>query len=99
MPLAAVALLCTLLLVALGSGLLAARLVGPRRWWAPIVPVIAAVIALDVNGHRLGLEVGPTVEVYGFRVALLWDATVALVAALIAARVQCVVHGRLRRRT
>ncbi len=91
MPLSAFALLATLLLVAVIAGLLAARLIGPRRRWAPLLPILAAIVALDVNGHRLGLEVGPTVDLYGYRVALAWDIAVALFAALLAARLQCLV--------
>jgi hypothetical protein len=69
-------------------GAAAAFLVGPRRAIAVIVPTVAAVVALWAIGHRSGLEVGPTVELFGFRVALLFDVLVGATGAILGAVLQ-----------
>lgn len=95
MPASAYAILALFLVVALVCGVVSALLVGPRRVLAMVVPTLAAFLALYWVGHRSGLELGPTVELFGFRVALLQDVTAGAVAALVAALVQRLVLVRL----
>jgi hypothetical protein len=85
---AAMALLAFFIGVSIVSGLLAWRAIGPRRWYGLPLPVLAPFVALYLAGHQFAVQVGPTVELLGFEVALLFDLTLALVAALVAAFVQ-----------
>ena len=79
---AAYALIGLFTLISAVSGLLAARLIGPWRWWAPPLPILASFGALYLVGHRLGWSAGPEVPMFGFRVALPFDVAVGLVVAL-----------------
>lgn len=85
---AALSLLLFFLGVSTAAGVAASVLVGPRRPWAVIPPTLAAVAALYLVGHTLGLSVGPTTRLFGFQVSLLFDLAVALAAAFLAAAVQ-----------
>jgi hypothetical protein len=85
---AAYALIGLFALVSTGSGLLASRLIGPWRWWAPLLPMLASFGALYLVGHRFGWSAGPEVPIFGFRVALPFDVAVALVVALATAAAQ-----------
>lgn len=80
-------------------GVAAAFLVGPRRLRATVLPTLAAFLALYWVGHESGLELGPTVELLGFRVALLQDVTLAAIAALLAALAQRAAIAWLHSRT
>ena len=88
MPAAAYALIGLFAAISTASGLLAARLIGPWRWWTPMMPILASFGALYLVGHRLGWSVGPEVPMFGFRVALPFDVAVALVVALATAATQ-----------
>ena len=97
-PPSAFAILVLFLVVAVLCGVGAAFLVGPRRARATLIPIGADFLVLYWVGHRSGLELGPTVELFGFRVALLQDVTAAAVAALVAALAQRWVLGLRRTR-
>lgn len=84
------------MLLSLLAGIVAAWIVGPRRWWAAIVPALAAFGSLYLLGHRWVVNIGPSVEVFGWDVALPFDAAVALVTALVAAGVQLSVARLLK---
>lgn len=85
---AAYALIGLFALISSASGILAARLIGPRRWWTPLLPILASFGALYLVGHRLGWNAGPEVPMFGFRIALPLDVAVALVVALTTAATQ-----------
>jgi hypothetical protein len=88
MPPAAFALIGFFVAVAVGTGAGATALVGPRRPAAVLAPVAAAFAGLYLVGHQLGLSIGPSVRLFGFDVALVWDVAVAVGAALVAALAQ-----------
>lgn len=67
---------------------LAVRVGGPRHPVAYLLPIVAAFGAFYMIGHRLGLVVGPEIELFGFQVALLGDVVIGLAAALAVALVQ-----------
>jgi hypothetical protein len=90
MPAAAYGLLAVFTGVSLVAGMLSARVVGPRRPWAPVVPVLAAFASLYLVGHRLAVSVGPQVRLFGFDVSLPFDAAIAVVASFAAATLQAV---------
>lgn len=97
-PPSAYAILVLFLVVSVVCGVGAAFIVGPRRVRAILLPTAAAFLALYWVGHRSGLELGPTVELFGFRVALLQDVLAAVLAALAAAIAQRWIVGQLRAR-
>ena len=68
--------------------MVAARIVGPWSAWAPVMPAVGAFGALYLVGHRWLLSVGPEVTVWGWRVALPFDALVALGTAMVIAAAQ-----------
>jgi hypothetical protein len=70
---------------------LAARVGGPRAWFAYLLPFGAAFGAFYLIGHKMGLAVGPQVELFGFQVALLGDLAIGFAAALVVAAVQVLV--------
>ena len=82
--------------VSVAVGGIAAYVVGPRRPMAIVLPVLAAFGALYLAGHRLGLDLGPQVGLFGFQVSIVWDLAVAVAAAIVTAVVQRAV---LRRRS
>ena len=88
MPAAAYALIGLFALISTSSGLLASRLIGPWRWWTPLLPILASFGALYLVGHRLGWSAGPEVPMFGFRVALPFDVAVALGVAFATAAAQ-----------
>ncbi|MET0771505.1 MAG: hypothetical protein ABWZ82_00350 [Candidatus Limnocylindrales bacterium] len=88
MPSSAYAVVAMFSVVALLCGAAAAWLVGPRRLAAVVIPALAAFLALYWVGHRSGLELGPTVELLGFRLAIVQDVVAGALAALAAALVQ-----------
>jgi len=95
MPAAAFALLGFFIAVALVAGGTAWWIVGPRRAWALALPILAAFGALYLFGHLLEWSVGPTLTLFGFDVALLFDLVLAVVAAALAAIVQRIAGERL----
>lgn len=79
---------------------IAARLGGPRGPLAYVLPVLAAFGAFYLIGHRLGLVIGPQVELFGLQVALPGDLAIGFLAALALALVQAaVVQARRARAT
>ena len=70
---------------------LAARLGGPTRRAAYVLPMLAGFGAFYLIGHRLGLSIGPEVSLLGFQVALLGDIAIGFAAAFLVALVQAAV--------
>jgi len=79
---------CSVLLGIVAQRLVAARADGPRGWWAAILPVVGAFAAFYLIGHRLGLSIGPEIELFGFQVALVGDLVLGFGAALLMALAQ-----------
>jgi drug/metabolite transporter (DMT)-like permease len=99
MPANASVVLALFTVVAVLCGVGAAWLVGPRRAPAAVIPAVCAFLALYWVGHRSGLELGPTVELAGFRVALVQDVLAGALGALAGAVGQrWVLHRRHARR-
>lgn len=94
MPAAAFQLFLFFTVVAIVIGLGAWWIVGPRRPLAAILPVLGSFLTLYVIGHKSGLAVGPTVQLFGFEVNLLWDVLCAVLGAAIVAKAQCMVLTR-----
>jgi len=88
MPAAAFALLAFLIVVSILGGAAAWWVIGPHRPWAVLLPTFGAFGALYLFGHLLDWSPGPTVELFGFTVALPFDVGIALVVAAAAAAVQ-----------
>ena len=79
--------LCSLV-VGIVAVRLAARVGGPTRRAAYVLPVLAGFGAFYLIGHRLGLSVGPEVGLFGFQVALFGDIAIGFAAALAVALLQ-----------
>lgn len=94
MPAAAFQLFLFFTVVAIVIGLGAWWIVGPRRPLAAILPVLGSFLTLYVIGHKSGLAVGPTVQLFGFEVNLLWDVLCAVLGAAIVAKAQCMLLTR-----
>lgn len=94
MPASAYALVSVFILLSIGIGIAAAWLIGPRRRVAIVLPVLAAFGALYLIGHKSGLQLGPSVDLFGFSVAIVQDVLVAAVAAGVVALLQRAVVGR-----
>jgi len=88
MPASVYGLIATFAAISVVSGLVAARLVGPWRWWSPILPMLAAFGALYLIAHRWVVSIGPQVSVFGWEIALPFDTLVALATAAAVAAVQ-----------
>jgi biotin transporter BioY len=88
MPASAYGLVAVFIVISLASGLLAAWLVGPRRWWAAILPTVAGFVILYLLGHRWVVQVGPQVPVLGWEISLPFEIVAALAVALAAAAMQ-----------
>jgi hypothetical protein len=88
MPAAAYGVLAVFTAASIAAGLLAWWLVGPRSPWAILLPIAATFGALYLSGHRLGLRIGPVVDLFGFDVALAFDLSLAVVVAFAAAFLQ-----------
>ena len=73
MPAAAFQLFLFFTAAAIVIGLIAWWVIGPRRPLAAILPVLGSFLALYLVGHKSGLAVGPTIELFGFEVNLLFD--------------------------
>lgn len=91
MPAAAFQLFLFFTAVAIGVGLVAWWVIGPRRPLAAILPVLGSFLTLYIVGHKSGLAVGPTMQLFGFEVNLLWDVLCAVMGAAIVAKAQCMV--------
>ena len=99
MPAVAYLLAGLFVLLAVLAGTAAWWLVGPRRGWALPLPILAAFAALYLAGHRFGWQVGPMTEILGFRLALVFDMALALIAAVAAAIAQRTLAGLGRHRS
>jgi len=95
MPLSAYALVTLFALCSVGVGWLAVRLVarvgGPTRRMAYLLPVAAGFLAFYLIGHRLGIAIGPEIPLLGFQVALIGDLTIGFAAALAISLPQAIV--------
>jgi hypothetical protein len=96
MPASAFALLGVFILLAIAVGIAAAWIAGPRLRAAMVLPVLAAFGALYWLGHKSGLELGPTVSLFGYQVAIVQDVVAAVAAAGAAALIQRAVWTRRR---
>jgi len=85
MPAAAFGVLAVFTTAAIVAGLLAWWLIGSRIPLGPLLPILGAFLALYVSGHRLRIELGPSTELFGFQVSLLFDLVLALVVAFLIA--------------
>lgn len=85
------ALIGLFIVVSIVSGIVAARVVGPRRPWAVVLPALAAFGALYLVGHRYYVGFGPDIPLFGFQVAIVSDVAFALAAAFATAVAQRVV--------
>lgn len=85
MPSAAFALFALFVGVSIVAGLIAWRIIVPAHRWGWIAPILFSFGALYAGGHRLGLEAGPMVDLFGFQVSLLSDLVLAAVAAFVGA--------------
>jgi hypothetical protein len=97
-PLSAFALLGTFVGSAIAIACVVTWAVGPRRLVALVLPSIAAVGALGLVGHQARVGFGPTVNLYGYDVRLLFDLGLALVVSLAVALAQRAVLERRARR-
>jgi hypothetical protein len=95
MPPQAYALVTLFSLCSITIGWAAVRLVaragGPASRRAYVLPVIGAFGAFYLIGHRLGIEVGPQIPLFGFQVSLLGDVTIGSVAAVVVALAQAAI--------
>lgn len=102
MPSGAFALVALFAALSVAFGILAWLLVraagGPRNVAWVLPPVIAAFAALYLVGHRLGLVIGPEVELFGFQVALFGDIALGFIAALVTATLIALVGRATTRR-
>ena len=80
------------IVIAIAAWWIARAVGGPRRVRWAALPMAAAFGALYVVGHRVGLVLGPEVELFGFQVALLGDVAIGGFAALVAALVVAAVR-------
>jgi len=87
MPAAAFGVLAVFTAAAIVAGLLAWWLVGSRLPLGPLLPIVAAFLALYVSGHRLGIELGPSTELFGFQVSLAFDLVLAVAVAFVVAAI------------
>ena len=94
MPASAFALLSFFTGVSVATGAASAYVVGPRRRRAVVLPILGAFLALYVVGHRSGLEIGPSVSLFGYDVRLPFDLAVDVVAAVSTALAQRAVMAR-----
>ena len=93
MPPSAYALIVLFAAVSLTSGIVAARIVGPRRPWAVVLPSLAAFGALYLVGHRFVIGFGPNIPLFGFQIAIVSDIAFALAAAFAVALPQRAIAG------
>lgn len=92
------ALIATFVGLSIATGVLAASTIGPRRLATVVLPSLAAFSALYLVGHRLGMDVGPTVILFGFEVALPFDIVVAVATAFACAWLQRAILVRIGHR-
>ncbi len=92
MPPQAYALVTLFTICSIALGTVAVWLVGrtggPRRRLAFVLPIVAAFGAFYLIGHRLGISIGPEIQLFGFQVALIGDLAIGFLAALAVALLQ-----------
>jgi hypothetical protein len=88
MPASAYLLAGLFVVISLAAGAVAWWVVGPRRAMALPLPMLVAFGLLYLAGHKLGWQLGPTVEVMKFQLALPFDIALALAGGFAAAIVQ-----------
>jgi hypothetical protein len=76
---------------------IARRAGGPTSRPAAILPILAGFGAFYLIGHKLGIEIGPMVELFGFQVSLFSDLAIGFAAAMLVALVQAAVVSARRR--
>jgi hypothetical protein len=76
---------------------IARRAAGPTSRAAVVLPILAGFGAFYLIGHKLGIEIGPMVELYGFQVSLFSDLVIGFAAAMITALVQAAVWSARQR--
>jgi hypothetical protein len=95
MPPQAYAVFFLFLACSVGLAIVAVRLTarwgGPRAKVAYLLPFLGAFGAFYLIGHKLGLAVGPQIQLFGFQVALLGDLAIGFAAALAVAGLQALV--------
>ena len=96
MPPAAYALVATFAALSVVVGTIVARVVGPWRRSAAVLPIVGAFLAFYLVGHRLGWAFGPQIRLYGFDVAIVSDLAFATVAATVVAFAQRRLIGSVR---
>lgn len=87
----AYALVFTFLGCSVLLGIVAVRLLAlglQPRGRAYVLPIVAAFLAFYLIGHQLGLAIGPEMDIYGFKVALVGDLVIGFAAALVVAALQ-----------
>ena len=98
MPPQAYALVATFIACSIVMGVVATRLLarvgGPTRRTAYLLPIVAGFTAFYLIGHKLGVSVGPEVDLFGFQVALLGDLAIGFAAALLGAALQATLARR-----
>ncbi len=103
MPPQAYALVTLFLACSLVVGAIAAWIVGrrggPRGWRTAVLPVIGAFLAFYLIGHRLGISIGPEIELFTFQVALIGDLAIGFGAALVVAALQAAIMRARSQRT
>jgi hypothetical protein len=87
MPANAFSLLAVFILISIGSGLIAWRVVIPHSRWGWLTSIGSAFGALYLFGHLLGLSAGPLLQLFGFDVALPFAVLLALIAGFAGAAV------------
>jgi hypothetical protein len=93
MPATAYVLASLFVALSIAAGVVAWRVIGPPSVGGLPLPVLLSFGALYLLGHRFGWQAGPMIEIMGFKVAIVVDVGVALVAAFAAALLQRAVSG------
>ena len=95
MPAQAYALFFVFLGCSIVLGILAAWLAGraggPRARRAVVLPILGGFLAFYLIGHKLGIEIGPQLPLFGYQVSLFGDLAIGFTAALAAAVAQAAV--------
>ncbi|HET7726164.1 MAG TPA: hypothetical protein VFK54_02455 [Candidatus Limnocylindrales bacterium] len=84
------------IVLGVGAWWIARAVGGPRRMRWAVLPAAAAFGVLYVVGHRVGLVLGPEVELFGFQVALFGDIAIGGFAAVVTGLVVAAVRRSSR---
>jgi hypothetical protein len=91
----AFALLGVFTMICVAAGVIAWRLLLADLAWGALLPAATAFAVLYLIGHRLGWTYGPTVQLFGFEVALPWEVLLALVTAMAVAGLHRILRAAL----